>query len=461
MIESLPSDILYQIFTLAITNDSISVANQWSNFSLISSNFTYAAQSRILRNIEVRDRVQLKEMVDSLYNKESRGEELGGMIRSVKIGSTRSIMSTSINPILAVALGSEKGGLDQKEFIELFRGLPQLLQLKLHKLPCYKFNDFSSDSATSTPTATTIPKIPLFPNLQYLNLTSEPQDENQDLLRYIMSNSPYLNQLHLTGAHRGPWSLASPILLSHFPPIKLFTVTGPYYEYLLFSPHQPLLPISFYSKLEHLDVEGKVDWRGFGPILQEVGDTLRSLRLRSVTKAVDLINSLPFLIRLESLQTTTLISLPIDFFQLLPSTLTILKVLITRSSLEHFKLHPREELNLLEMWLPDNDIEAMKFLPSSVRKIVYRQGWPYKVLQFLESNFSRPVSSTALAIYSPHTVGVMGGATKKLENLELEEIVLPKYRALDKEWENDVARFKDFDVRLTTGKVEPREGDII
>lgn len=448
MIESLPSDILYLIFTLAITTDStLSVANQWSNFSLISSCFTYAAQSRMLRNIEIRDRVQLKEILDSLYNTKNRGEELGPMIRSVKIGSSRSVMSTSVNPMLTATQGSEKGGIDEKEFIQLFRKLPQLLQLKLHKLPCYQFNDFEN--------------IPLFPTLQSLNLTTEAQDENQDLLRYIMSNSPYLNQLHLTGAQRGPWSLASPILLEHFPPIKSFTVTGPYYEYLLFSPHQPLLPLSFYSKLEHLDVEGKVDWRGFGPILEEVGDTLRSLRLRSVTKAADLIKSLPHLIRLESLQTTTLISLPVDFLQLLPSTLTILKVLITRASLEHFKIHPREELNLLEMWLPDNDIEALKFLPSSVSKVVYRQGWPWKVLQFLERNFARPVSSTALAIYSPHVVGVIGGATKKLENLELEEIVLPKYRALDKEWENDVARFKDFGVRLTTGKVEPREGDII
>lgn len=442
----LPSDILDHIFTIALSEPE-SIRSQivdfhyYKIFSLVSKGWRETAQSRLLRAIEIRDSFQLDSVLCRL--KEGNDDGLGNLVRSLRIGRSGSMMSTSTYPnrVGTEVNGTKKnlGGIESHEFIELITSLPQLVRMNLQSIQCYQFD------------STSVSTSPLLPNLESLVLTTEPNDEDQGLLRFLLSHSPNLSQLHLIGSHRGPYSHTLPI---SSPPLQSFTITGQYYEFLLFSVNQALFPLSAYSKLEHFDVEGKVEFRGLSSILKEAGSTLISLRLRSILKASDLITTFPYLTRLNSLQTVLLIGLPEDFFDHLPITITILKVIITRSSLIHLQSHPRKFLSIQELYLPDNDIESIKLLTNSVKKVVFRQAWPSKVLEFLERNYEKTVERAAEEVER----GVAGTKGK----LRLEEIVLPKYRALDSQWENDKLRFLEFGgLKLMSGKVAPREGDII
>lgn len=195
----------------------------------------------------------------------------------------------------------------------------------------------------------------LFPdNPTFSRLTHLDFDTSCDIkfahLEHILELSPHITSLKLTERSIGTQYQT----IKNCPILKHLEINAVFQNHL-FPRHQPLFPFASLRELESLAIDSLTTTEDFDAIFECCSSTLKSFTFRGFrTVSYETFHLITRLVVLESFDVTSMIDVPENFLNLIPSTLQSLTVCLQRAHLEHLRNTPRPSLHLssivLEEW---------------------------------------------------------------------------------------------------------------
>lgn len=245
------------------------------------------------------------------------------------------------------------------QFIRLIRLTPLLRSLSIREPT---FESFTPEELSDKS---------LFPCLETLRFFA---DRSSNALSNLLSMAPGVGNLsmHFTHPHHLVWS-------NPFPSCPTLFILECQAKDLFYAPQKSLLPSTSLRQLEYLSM---ICDRSLTPdhisaivdLIANCSSTLSTIAMEDIFDFEYAAIS-PLFPTLTSLYNLAIKfhDTPVDVFQHVPATLLEFGSLLSIEHLEHLHSHPRPSLNLQWIQFDDLILGSVKFIPSTVRVIIFEQ----------------------------------------------------------------------------------------